>query len=695
MSRISIILPGILLAIVTLTLFAAGLRTYDAWLRRQDAARFLEVNRAEERLLAAAGSFAVERALTVSALGSPSPASSERQQTLEKQRSLSDRALEDAIGLLETLPDADAGRNVLLKAKQVHLRLKTIRTQVDESLMKPLPERPQDLSATFVSTATALIDEVKSADTVLEVSMQPSSASIAQLVQVRSLASDMAEFAGRERALLAGWIGSGNEISKEGLRMQARMRGRVEAAWAGVHSLSLRSDLKPALTGAIRTADEAFLRTFQAIREAVLKGAETGAYPITADEWVQQATTAINTILALGAELGRTADEAAEATFDSASREIMWTAATLGVSLIAAIFGLWVVVRRIVSPVTALTRVMSRLAEGDLTVEIEGAARTDEIGAMARAVEVFKENAIERERLEQGARAQQLRSAAEKKQLMTDLASSFEAKVGGLVRSLSAAATEMEATAQSMTQVAAATTGRSATVASAAEQTSANVQTVAAATEELSISIREIATQVNQSSQIAGRAVEDAQRTNTVVQMLTTSAEKIGAVVQLINSIAGQTNLLALNATIEAARAGEAGKGFAVVASEVKELASQTAKATEEIALQIASVQQATSETVRAIQDIARTIDEMAQISVSIAAAMEEQGAATAEISRNVHEAARGTELVTGNIAEVQQGAGETGTAATQVLSAAEELARYSEGLSQEVDTFLAGVRAG
>jgi methyl-accepting chemotaxis protein len=270
----------------------------------------------------------------------------------------------------------------------------------------------------------------------------------------------------------------------------------------------------------------------------------------------------------------------------------------------------------------------------------------------------------------------------------------FEDKTAGLVAVVASAATELEATARTMSETTGETTHQAANVTEAVEAASLNVQTVAAAAEELSASIAEIARQVAQSSEIANKAVQDANRTDNIVKTLAAGAQKIGDVVGLISTIAGQTNLLALNATIEAARAGEAGKGFAVVASEVKSLANQTAKATDEISQQISQIQVATSEAVAAIEAISHTIGEVSRIATAIAAAVEEQGAATQEIARNVHEAASGTQQVSANIVGVSQGAAETGTAASQVLGAAGELSRQAERLSGDVRQFISEVKA-
>ncbi|HEV3176137.1 MAG TPA: methyl-accepting chemotaxis protein [Stellaceae bacterium] len=363
--------------------------------------------------------------------------------------------------------------------------------------------------------------------------------------------------------------------------------------------------------------------------------------------------------------------------------------------LLALVVGaVFVISRNITSPLTSLKSHMEKLAEGDVTVTIDEATRRDEVGEMARAVQVFKENAQQMQHLQDQQEELKRKSEQEKRQAMTDLANAFESKVRSFVDALAHAAGKMQSTARSMSAIADTARQQSTAVSAGATQATSNVQTVASASQQLSSSIAEIGQRVVQASTVSKKAADEGERTNATVAGLAESAQKIGEVVALINDIASQTNLLALNATIEAARAGEAGKGFAVVASEVKSLANQTAKATDDIRAQVAAIQAETRSAVDAIQGISKTILEVNEISSSIAAAVEEQTAATQEITRNVHEAAGGTQDVSKNISGVSAAVDKAGQAAGAVLADADELAKQSEALRREVDHFLATLRA-
>jgi methyl-accepting chemotaxis protein len=377
-------------------------------------------------------------------------------------------------------------------------------------------------------------------------------------------------------------------------------------------------------------------------------------------------------------------------TWASTERTLMAGALVLLISLAVSMF----VARGITKPLRHITATMNSLAGGNLDVEVPGIGRDDEVGEMAKAVEVFKSNAVARQALEAEHKEAETRAVARRRADMIKLADDFEGAVGEIIETVSSASTELEASAGSLTKTADRSQELTTRVATASEQASTNVQSVASATEQLSSSVNEISRQVQESARMASEAVGQARSTNDRVGELSKAASRIGDVVELINTIAEQTNLLALNATIEAARAGEAGRGFAVVAAEVKQLAEQTSKATGEIGQQVAGIQAATEQSVGAIREISGTIERLSEISSTIAAAVEEQGAATQEISRNVQQAAQGTQQVSANITDVQRGASETGSASSQVLSAAQSLSGDSNRLKLEVGKFLDSVRA-
>jgi methyl-accepting chemotaxis protein len=447
------------------------------------------------------------------------------------------------------------------------------------------------------------------------------------------------------------------------------------------------------VVAALNVLDQEFVKNLGQELKFAKEGAVSGKFEHDVDTFYEISQRGLNAAIGVRDAFYDNAAQLLDMAYSSARLSFLIALAGLLAVAFASVGLVTMVRRRVCQPIVDLTATMSRLAGGDVTGEISGADRDDEIGAMAAAVRVFKDNMIKADRLAAEKEAEN-DTKMRRARMLDDLARVFEAKVSELVGGLSSASSTMENTAQSMTSTATATNRQAAVVAAASEQTSANVQTVATATEELTSSISEIGRQVAQSTEIAARAVENARRTGETARSLAEGAQKIGDVVTLIQSIAAQTNLLALNATIEAARAGDAGRGFAVVASEVKSLAGQTAKATTEISEQIAAIQAASDETVNAIKNVVDVITEIDQIGTAIASAIEQQGSATKEISRSVQEAARGTQEVNSNISGVQRAADDTGAAANQVLGAAEQLSAQSRDLAGEVTSFLAEVRA-
>jgi len=506
--------------------------------------------------------------------------------------------------------------------------------------------------------------------------------------------------------LRAGIITYRNVIREHMLAESAEDKAAAEKTLAGVveANTKIRQTYEPLIT----TAEErAIYNEWVQIWERYKKGTEevmalsrksVGRIPHEAHELN---TTTVNKIgleadvvLKKAIDLNNAgADKAGQGAADNYAFAFAMLAVILGVAILVGIGVSFYVVRDVSSGITSIVTPMQALGQGDLAAQIPHRGEKTEMGAMADSLQVFKEALIAKKAADEAA-AQDAEAKIERGRRVDGITREFESMIGEIVETVSTASTQLEASAGTLTATAERSRELTTVVAAASEEASTNVQSVASATEEMASSVNEISRQVQESARMAGEAVDQARKTNDRVSELSKAAARIGDVVELINTIAGQTNLLALNATIEAARAGEAGRGFAVVASEVKALAEQTAKATGEIGQQIAGIQAATQESVGAIKEISGTIEKLSEISSTIAAAVEEQGAATQEISRNVQQAAQGTMQVSSNITDVQRGAGETGSASSQVLSAAQSLSGESNRLKLEVGKFLNSVRA-
>jgi methyl-accepting chemotaxis protein len=464
------------------------------------------------------------------------------------------------------------------------------------------------------------------------------------------------------------------------------------------HAFWVKSDLDPTLkTKLVEKSHNEVRRFWIAIEEGLLpalaksdSGAAAKSYAEIAARYAAHRAI-IDDIVKLTNEQNAATEVAAT------ERVGMFTLLLWGVSAVVFLVigaGICGVAFGVIRPIAQMTDVMKGLAGGDLSVSVPALSRGDEVGAMARAVQVFKDNAMRVQSMEAEQASLKQKADAERKAAMQQMADGFDSAIGKIIQTVSSASSELESSAGQLTKTAEVTQMLSATVATASEQSSANAQSAAAAAEEMASSVSEISRQVQDSHKISCEAVSQVEQTNARIADLAQSASRIGEVVKMISAVAEQTNLLALNATIEAARAGEAGRGFAVVASEVKALASQTAKATEEISEQIGQMQSATNQSVSAIQQIGGTIGRIAEISQAIAAAVEEQGAATLEISRNVQQAAQGATQVAGSITDVNRGATETGTASAHVHGLARSLLSQSNHLKGEVEKFLSTVRA-
>ncbi|PKR88360.1 methyl-accepting chemotaxis protein [Pleomorphomonas diazotrophica] len=682
---------GLLLGVILLQL---SLGAWTSWKHVADSERIESVARATAAMFDALPNLRVDRSNTQRALTVAEADAGVYVQRAEEARKVEAAAIEEAMAILKgsTITDAD---KLVARLDGGYAALKAAQAKTAEAFRLPKDSRPADAGPALAEAATAMIATLTDVSALASQDVRFLNGWTDRLLDIKTQGWVLRNNAGDASSTTADVLGPKGAPPGTLEKYLTAMAG-VNAAWATIQDQVGGLSLPRGLADALAKADSEYFKSGVIDRQAdiltkVMAGTKVDMQSI---DWSKGNQSRLDALLgvataALDAAKANAADERA------AALTAFWVQLALLVGALAFATAVVLLVQgRVVRPLGVIRDRMMALANGRFEIEAPYTDRHDEIGALGKTMAVFRDNMLETERL-RAERADQERLAAEQRRAdMHALADRFDQAVGGVVEMVASAATELQASAKSLTAAAEATQSQSATVAAASEEASANVASVASATEELSSSVVEISRQVSTSSEIARRAVSEAEHTNEQVKGLAAAAERIGNVVDLINTIAAQTNLLALNATIEAARAGEAGKGFAVVAAEVKQLADQTAKATAEIGAQIAAIQAATSEAATAIQGIGGTIETMSSIAASIADAVDGQGAATSEIARNVQQASIGTSSVSESITSVTVAASESSSASVQVLSSASELSRQAETLQLEVDKFLSSVRA-
>ncbi len=654
--------------------------------------RYIKLSRS---MLEGLASFRSERGWSMTGLGFAPEANRVSRRVALESRGPVDRALSEAAAASRSIDDP-ALVAPLEEMSTVAAAWRALRGRIDADLDRPMADRDKALFAQLNEVGGRLLTLIDTMSAQTDTTLRQLDPVLESTIATKAIIGSLRNLTGQQ-LLAINMLLSGDRLPlpTDGPALRAReIQGRT--TWDLVGTL-LSTHRSGVVQSAYRTATATYFEgSLGPQRAEILATVEAGRKPSVApmDAWLEGAARGQSAIAATALALMDAAATAADAE-TARARQAFAVHCTLAIAgLLLTLIGAAIAQVWIAGRIHALAAATRCIAEGDLTVAVPGVRHRDEIGAMAAALEVFRDTMQRGRALERETEQARLAAEEQRRAGMRAVADAFEEAVGAVVAKVSASATALEGTARSMTATATETAGQSTSAASAAEQAATNVDTVAAAVEELGSSVQEIGRQIVASSDLAGRAVAEADQTMRLVQDMTRNSARIGDMVGMIATIASQTNLLALNATIEAARAGEAGRGFAVVAAEVKELATQTARATDEISQQIGQIQVVTEQAVGAITAITTRIGEISTVTATISAAVEEQGATTQEIVRNVAQASAGTQEVTGNVAGVARASERTGAAARQVLESASDLSRESEHLGTAVGRFLARVRA-
>lgn len=634
----------------------------------------------------------LERSLTQVSLNLDPPILPQIKDMLDSQREKSDALFAETRALLEDSKNIE-DKESLMRAFHDNLReMENLRNMADRQMALPLVSRTVREVKNLPEEIKAVVLDLNGISVWLNGMMDDAPKDVGALNSIISNAWTVREYGGRERTLYAIATARGEPIKRMDLAYMFQNHGKVIQAENAIEFLAASVDLGPEVNESIEKVKTTYFSQYNNLRETLIRESVTGEYSVDFQTLFTESEEALQTAISL-LHTAVTANKEFISTYIGKAYQKLFIEMMIAL-LITAIIGFitWFIMVRVVRSLTGMTDAMGRLANNELDTEVPEADRKDEIGDMAKALETFKVNGKERERLEAEQKAAQQKQMERAEEVSTEVAQ-FEEAIAEIATKLNDSAQNLQVMASELSSAMEKTDAQSSSVAAAALEASTNVQTVASAAEEMAMSVQEISRNVSDTANTARSCSTAAENSQQKLDMLQTAVNDIGAIIESINDVAEQTNLLALNATIEAARAGDAGKGFAVVANEVKSLAGQTHKMTEEITNKVDEIQNSASETIAAVNDILKQIQSVTDQTNSVASAVEEQNVTTTEISRNVQEAANGTSEVSENIQGIQQAANESAQSTRELEESANGLANQAAVLRKSVDEFLAAVR--
>ena len=690
---VSTLLKAVIFSTALVVVIGFSISASSSWIRLQQASRIVAIAAASADVFKAMANIRADRSTTNRQLTTDIQIDSDIEKYI---RGIRDELMPALARAIDILPSIDIPQRDAIVADLARLNKALLAQQAEfwTEVVKPRASRRVALAKEYLESEDGLTTIFEKLSPVLAASVNHQDATIDQLLMIKQMAWLLRQNAGESSVIVGNALTSG-KVAPEAQLAFTKFVGATEAAWSAIELAATGMQLPPALSASMAdTKSVYFDPQYTGTRDGIIATVAKGEKPsMTANQWSPFSVSRMASAIKLADAALAAAREHASAQRAGALQSLLVQLALLVAATVLTGAAMLAVSRRVITPLHRIRDAMLRVAGGDLTVDSGYLDRHDEIGSLAGALETFKQQAIDKLKIEEQERERNAGAAARQRAVETYVGE-FEDVVRKSLGELSEASGEMRKTSGDLSAVSRQTNERVEVAGKASNDASMSVDSVAAAAEELSASINDISQQAAHAAGIASRAVNQARETDSTVQGLAQSAGRIGEVVGLINTIAAQTNLLALNATIEAARAGEAGRGFAVVASEVKSLASQTAKATEEISEQIADIQKVAGDAITAIQAIGGIIGEVNEVATAIAAAVQEQGAATQEITRSTQYAAQGTKNVSDNITGVKADADTAAGAAENVKQASETLETQSRQLGHQVSDFLGKIRA-